>query len=164
MLLFANNATTTLASSIDNTQTTITLATGTGALFPAAGGGDTFYGTLQYNANIEIVLVTNRSTDTLTVVRSQDNTTAPIAGFPMAAVFEQRPTAADFNSFLQTGVSGVTTVGAFSGSSQANGATISGVDITFGPADNTNPGMVSTGARYGQAIRPSVGRKWLSFC
>ncbi len=146
MLLFANNATTTLASSINNTQTTITLATGTGALFPAAGGGDTFYGTLQYNANIEIVLVTNRSTDTLTVVRSQDNTTAPIAGFPMAAVFEQRPTAADFNSFLQTGVSGVTTVGAFSGSSQANGATISGVDITFGPADSTHPGMVTTGA------------------
>lgn len=37
---------------------------------------------------------------------------------------------------------GVSTVGAFSGSSIANGASISGTTITFGPADGTNPGMV----------------------
>lgn len=43
--------------------------------------------------------------------------------------------------------SGVTTVGTFSGSSQTNGATISGTTITFGPADTTNPGMVSTGSQ-----------------
>lgn len=42
---------------------------------------------------------------------------------------------------------GVTTVGAFSSSSQANGATIAGSTITFGPADGTNPGMVSTGSQ-----------------
>jgi hypothetical protein len=41
------------------------------------------------------------------------------------------------------GGGGVTTVGAFSGSSQANGATISTNTITFGPADGTNPGMVT---------------------
>lgn len=45
------------------------------------------------------------------------------------------------------GGSGVTTVGAFSGSSQPNGATISGTTITFGPADGTNPGMVTTGSQ-----------------
>jgi hypothetical protein len=42
---------------------------------------------------------------------------------------------------------GVTTVGAFSGTSIANGASISGGTITFGPADATNPGMVTTGAQ-----------------
>jgi hypothetical protein len=42
---------------------------------------------------------------------------------------------------------GVTTVQTFSGSSQPNGATISTVNITFGPADATNPGMVSTGTQ-----------------
>jgi hypothetical protein len=42
---------------------------------------------------------------------------------------------------------GVTTVGSFSGSSQTNGASISGSTITFGPADATNPGMVSTGTQ-----------------
>lgn len=42
---------------------------------------------------------------------------------------------------------GVTTVGTFSGSSIANGASISTNTITFGPADGTNPGMVTTGAQ-----------------
>lgn len=45
------------------------------------------------------------------------------------------------------GGGGVTTVGTFSGSSQPNGASISGSTITFGPADATNPGMVSTGTQ-----------------
>lgn len=40
------------------------------------------------------------------------------------------------------GTSGVTIVGAFSGASQPNGASISGQTITFGPADSGNPGMV----------------------
>jgi hypothetical protein len=38
-------------------------------------------------------------------------------------------------------------VGTFSGSSQANGAGVSGGQITFGPADATNPGMVTTGTQ-----------------
>lgn len=42
---------------------------------------------------------------------------------------------------------GVTTVNSFSGSSQTNGASISTNTITFGPADPTNPGMVSTGSQ-----------------
>ncbi len=45
------------------------------------------------------------------------------------------------------GGGGVTTVGTFSGSSIANGASISGSTITFGPADGTNPGMVTTGSQ-----------------
>ena len=43
--------------------------------------------------------------------------------------------------FSGSGV-GAQTVGTFSGSSQANGANISGSVITFGPADATNPGMI----------------------
>lgn len=43
--------------------------------------------------------------------------------------------------------SGVTTVATFSGSSQTNGAAISGANLTFGPADATNPGMVTTGTQ-----------------
>lgn len=46
-----------------------------------------------------------------------------------------------------SGGGGVTTVGAFSGSAQTNGATISGSTITFGPASATIPGMVSTGSQ-----------------
>ncbi len=42
---------------------------------------------------------------------------------------------------------GVSIIGSFSGSSQVNGASISGNTLTFGPADTTNPGMVSTGTQ-----------------
>lgn len=46
-----------------------------------------------------------------------------------------------------SGSAGVTTVGTFSGSSQTDGASISGATITFGPADTTHPGMVTTGSQ-----------------
>jgi hypothetical protein len=46
-------------------------------LFPTLGGSDYFYCTLSNVTNtIEIVKVTARSTDTFTIVRAQDNTTA----------------------------------------------------------------------------------------
>jgi hypothetical protein len=72
---FTNNASATLAGSISSTTTTITLTAGMGAFFPSLVAGDYFYATLIDAANnIEIVLVTARSTDTLTVVRGQDGT------------------------------------------------------------------------------------------
>lgn len=76
-VLVKNNAYSTLASGINDSATSITLAAGTGARFPAAGGSDYFYATLINTSNqLEVVKVTARSTDTLTVVRGQDGTTA----------------------------------------------------------------------------------------
>ncbi len=75
-VLVKNNAYSTLASGINTTATTITVAAGTGSRFPAAGGSDYFYATLINTSNVlEVVKVTSRSTDTLTVVRGQDGTT-----------------------------------------------------------------------------------------
>ncbi len=45
------------------------------------------------------------------------------------------------------GGSGVATVGTFSTTSEINGAAISGTTITFGPADITNPGMMTIGTQ-----------------
>lgn len=76
--LFANNAKTTLASPINATQTTITVAPGTGALFPNPSSGQGFKITLvsaTSSSVYEICLCTARSTDTLTVVRGQEGTT-----------------------------------------------------------------------------------------
>ena len=74
---FANNATTTLASGINSSVTSLTVATGTGALFPTLSAGDYFYCTLaNTSGTIEIIKVTARSTDTFTITRGQDNTTA----------------------------------------------------------------------------------------
>ena len=74
-VLYTNNANTTLASSITNSATSLTVASGAGALFPNPTSPDFFYCTLDDNAgNIEIVQVTARSTDTFTIVRGQDGT------------------------------------------------------------------------------------------
>lgn len=73
----ANNAFGTLAASITNSDTSITLTTGQGARFPSLGAGDYFYATLiDTSNNLEIVKCTARSTDVLTVVRAQESTTA----------------------------------------------------------------------------------------
>lgn len=74
--LVTNNAAATLASSITNSAVSLVLTAGNGALFPNPTGGDFFYGTLiDSSNNKEIVKVTARSTDTLTIVRGQDGTT-----------------------------------------------------------------------------------------
>lgn len=76
-VLYTNNAATTLASGITNSATSLTVATGAGASFPAITNGDYFYATLENSAGArEIVKVTARSTDTFTIVRAQDGTTA----------------------------------------------------------------------------------------
>ena len=75
VMKFTNNATSTLASGITSSATSLTVATGNGALFPTLGAGDYFYCTLaNTSGTVEIVKVTARSTDTFTVTRGQDGT------------------------------------------------------------------------------------------
>jgi hypothetical protein len=77
VMKFTNNATTTLASGINNVATSLSVASGQGSLFPTLGGSDYFYCTLaNTSGTIEIIKVTARSTDTFTIVRAQDNTSA----------------------------------------------------------------------------------------
>ena len=93
MIKFTNNASATLAASINSTVTTIALAAGNGALFPSTGGGDYFFVTLVDSSNnLEIVKVTARAVDNLTVVRGQDGTTAK--SFVAGDKVELRPVAA----------------------------------------------------------------------
>lgn len=76
---FSNNASTTLASGITAAATTLSVAAGTGAEFPTLAAGDYFYATIVSAADpavFEIVKVTARSTDTFTIVRAQESTTA----------------------------------------------------------------------------------------
>lgn len=80
--LFANNARSTLAAGINNSVTSLTVSTGEGALFPSPTGGDWFLATLALRpvgvteTAWEIVKVTARSGDALTIVRAQEGTTA----------------------------------------------------------------------------------------
>lgn len=80
-LLFSNNSKTTLAGSITNVATTLSVAPGAGALFPNpnVGAGQYFVLSLFDAATglvTEIMKVTARSADTLTVVRAQEGTSA----------------------------------------------------------------------------------------
>ena len=76
-VLYTNNAVSALSASITNVATSFSVTAGHGARFPAIAGGNYFYVTLLDTAgNLEIVKVTARSTDTFTVARAQDGTTA----------------------------------------------------------------------------------------
>ena len=74
---FSNNAKTTLSSGITSSATSITLADG--SVFPSISGSDYFYVTLEVDSDSdlkEIVKVTARNGNTLTITRGQDGTSA----------------------------------------------------------------------------------------
>jgi len=77
--LFSNNASSTLAGSITNTDTSCNLAAGTGVLFPDPGAGEQFalsFTDVATGLLHEIVYCTARSVDTCTIVRGQEGTVA----------------------------------------------------------------------------------------
>jgi hypothetical protein len=72
-----NNASGTLATAINASDTGIVLTTGNGASFPALGASDYFYATLESTGGtLEVIKVTVRSGDSMTVVRAQEGSTA----------------------------------------------------------------------------------------
>ena len=91
-LKLTNNGLSTLASAITSSSTSITVATGDGSKFPALSAGQYFMLTLvKSTGTFEIVKVTARSGDVLTVVRAQEGTTA--ADFSASDRLEHRLTA-----------------------------------------------------------------------
>ena len=96
---FANNAHSTLASGINTSATSITDASGQGARFPSLTGSEYFYATLiDTSNNLEIVKVTARSTDVLTVTRAQESTSA--RSFSSGDRIELRITAAGLGELI----------------------------------------------------------------
>lgn len=89
--LFANNARGILNAAITTGATSIVLTAGNGALFPSPGASDWFLATLvgfdtNGNENAwEIVKVTANASDSLTVTRAQESTSAAAwaAGTPI---------------------------------------------------------------------------------
>ena len=95
MLLFRNNAHSSLAAALSDVATTLTVATGHGDRFPAVTTPDFALITLEDAANnIEVVRVTHRTAggDTMTIVRAQEGTTA--RNWAADSIVEQRLTAA----------------------------------------------------------------------
>lgn len=89
---FKNNSFTTIAVGIDDLATEITVATGTGANLPTLAVGEYFYATLTNVAgDMEIVRVTARVDDVLTVERGAESTVA--VPFIAGSLLENRFTA-----------------------------------------------------------------------
>ena len=109
VLLFANNAQTTITEDIEPTSTSVTLAPGTGSLFPTPTTGQGFLLTFTDNSTgllNEIVLVNSISGDTITsMTRAQEGTTAQ--AWVIGDVAAQLYTAGTAGSFYQTGQTAV---------------------------------------------------------
>lgn len=87
-----NNVTGFLATAINASTTGITLQSGNGANFPSLSASDYFYATLvSSGGTYEIVKVTARIADAMTIVRGQEGTTAN--GFAIGSRIEMRVTA-----------------------------------------------------------------------
>ena len=99
-LLFKNNAETTLSSGINDSVTTVPVTSA--AVFPTPTANDVFFATIDDGTNIEVVKVTAISSNDLTVVRAQDNTSA--SAFSSGANIELRLTA----KILEMGTSSLT--------------------------------------------------------
>lgn len=104
---FANLASSTLASSLSNTATSISVTSSSS--FPTLGSGDYFYASIGETSGSEIVKVTGVSSNTFTVVRGQDGTSAQnwssgstialrVVAAALDDIAEQAQTAADTES------------------------------------------------------------------
>src|SRR5262245_22467892 len=103
-IIWANNASTTIAGSITATDTTVALAAGTGILFPTPTAGQFFKATFYDQATktqTEIVHVTARSGDVCTIVRAQEGTTAK--AWNASDIFANLVTAGTLQNFVQAG-------------------------------------------------------------
>jgi len=148
---FTNNASATLASSINSSATSIILSGGQGALFPSLAGSDYFYATLVDSSNnIEIVKVTARSTDTLTVVRGQDGTSG--RAYSSGDRIELRVVAASLQELVyQSGAATTSTPGlvqltnSVSSTSTTTAATPASVKSAY---DLANAAMPKTGGAF----------------
>lgn len=92
-ILHVNNFSTTLNGSITNSATSIVVTSATGG--PAVGSGANAYFTITDGTNTEIVLATAVSTNTYTVTRAQQGTTAN--AFASGSTFYQCDTAYDYD-------------------------------------------------------------------
>jgi hypothetical protein len=144
--LYANNAQSTLASSITSSQTTITVASGTGVKFPNPVSGTQFFrvaltAASSPDTNIEVVYCTARSTDTLTVIRGQEGTTA--RAWSVLDLIANVATAGTYSQFLQpyfgtdTGVVNAYVVS----TPQANSSYYLGMPVSF---STTNANTTTT--------------------
>lgn len=118
-----NNAYSYLAAPLSSGGLSLSVNSGTGSLFPSISTNEYFYATITESSLMEIVKVTARSSDTFTITRAQDGTTAQ--AFTTAARIEQRWNKAQvfelISDYANNGVLGI-------------GSGVSYIDVSFSKA------------------------------
>ncbi len=151
LFVWANNASSLIASAITSTDTTVTVTSGQGALFPTISAGEVAACAIEdVSGNIEVVYATGRTGDTLTIERAQESTTA--LAFASGSRIEQRVTAAQLATFLQadgggtlSGTTDLTGVLALGSGGSIQGGEIAGSALRSAPGVTSNQILIPTG-------------------
>lgn len=166
ILLFKNNAASTLASPITDSAVSVTVVPGDGAEFPSPGAGQYFIATFVDAATeliSEIVWVTARVGDTMTIQRGQEGTAPaawgagdaikmlPTAGTMQALSQVQQTQAGAPNYAVDTGV-----VNGYAATLNPPVASrIAGLTVRIkASASNTGPSTLNLGAGSIQIVNP----------
>ena len=160
---FANNAASLLASGISNSATSLSVTAGSGALFPVLTGSKYFYCTLANAAGaIEIIKVTARSSDTFTMTRGQDGTTA--LAWNANDKVELRLVAANLNDLVKADEQNTfTQTQTFNGLVTNNIGTVSGPWTTAGRPSSPTVGQSGFNTSTGkQEVWNAVTSTWVS--
>jgi hypothetical protein len=149
---FKNNAVGYLSAAISSSDSSATLTTGGGASFPSLGAGEYFYATITATSGVyEIVKVTSRSTDSISITRAQEGTTA--LAFPSGSIVELRITAqaitdaiADSSTDLQNNTFTANGTGTAVGLNIGSGKTLNAADGTVLLPVATAPAQTAEGS------------------
>lgn len=155
----ANNSSSVLAASITSSTGVLVLATGDGALFPSLLAGEWFPVTVVADDySFEVMRVTSRSGDSLTVTRAQENTSAK--AFAIGSRVELRLTAGAFVEMIAGKLDrvGGTLTGPVSSSSSIDAKTITvdGDDVWHEGNFNPDTKLNKTGVQTLEADRFTI--------
>lgn len=156
---FSDNASALIAANLTTSGTTVQVAAGYGAQFPALSGTQYFMVCVEdTGGNIEIMKCTAISGDNLTVTRAQENTSALAFTANLARV-ELRETAGTFANFLQK--SGDTMAGDLNMGSHniTNGVLGSGSSVESANEIVNTPIRGVTGVSTNQIVVPTDGTR-----